>query len=71
MNIDQDRPPTPWQVVKSILAAALGVQSEEARRRDFQRGSPAAYIVGGLVFTLLFVLGLVLVVRLVLRAAGV
>jgi hypothetical protein len=69
---DQQKPDrlTAWQVIKSILAAALGVQSEEARARDFTRGHPAVFIVGGIVFTVLFVVILVLVVNLVLRSAG-
>lgn len=61
---------SPWQVVKSILAAALGVQSEEARRRDFSKGSPAAFVIGGIVFTAVFVLVLVLIVQAVVRSAG-
>lgn len=62
--------PTRWQVIKSVVAAALGVQSEEARQRDFTQGSPAAFIIGGVVFTALFVIALVVVVNLVLSAAG-
>lgn len=62
--------PTFWQVVLSILAAAFGVQSQQARMRDFTHGNPAAYIVGGIVFTALFVILLVLIVKFALRAAG-
>lgn len=61
---------SPWQVVKSILAGALGVQSEEARARDFSKGSPAPFIIGGLVFTVLFVVVLVLIVQAVVSSAG-
>lgn len=67
---DSRRRLSPWQVVKSILAAALGVQSEEARQRDFSKGSPAPFIIGGIVFTVVFVLLLVLVVQLVVSSAG-
>lgn len=66
----QDKRPTPWQVIKSILAAALGVQNEEARKRDFTHGSPAVFIVGGIVFTVLFIVALVVIVNLVLSSAG-
>lgn len=62
--------PTFWQVVLSILAAAFGVQSQQARVRDFTHGHPAAYIIGGIVFTTVFVLVLILIVKLALRAAG-
>lgn len=61
---------SPWQVMKSILAAALGVQSEEARERDFSNASPAPFIIGGIVFTVVFVIVLVVVVQVVVRSAG-
>ncbi len=70
MTQQQRTPPSVWQVIKSVLAAAFGVQSEAARLRDFQSGKPAPFIIAGLIFTVLFVLVLILVVRLVLRAAG-
>lgn len=57
--------PTLWQIVKSILGGALGVQSEETRQRDFTHGHPAVYIIGGIVFTVLFVLVLVVIVNIV------
>ncbi len=50
----------------SVLAAALGVQTEENRKRDFSQKSPLPYILGGLIFTVLFVLTLIGVVMLVL-----
>ena len=67
---EQRQKPNIWQVMLSILAAAFGVQSQQARARDFTHGNPAAYIVGGLIFTATFVLVLVLIVKFVLRAAG-
>ena len=44
------------QVIKSVLAAAAGIQSNENRERDFKHGSLSSYIIAGLVFTILFVL---------------
>lgn len=61
---------TVWQVVKSTLAAALGVQTEAARRRDFTEGSPAPFIIAGIVFTAVFVIVLVVIVNVVIRTAG-
>lgn len=55
-----------WQVVLSVLAAALGVQTEANRQRDFTQRSPLPYIIGGLIFTVLFVLSIIGVVMLVL-----
>jgi hypothetical protein len=46
-------------VVKSVLAALLGVQNNQKRQEDFSSGRPAAYIVTGVVITLLFVLALI------------
>ncbi|WP_290648614.1 DUF2970 domain-containing protein [Aquisalimonas sp.] len=66
----QQRKPTLWQVVQSVLAGALGVQSNAARKRDFSTSSPMPYIVGGIVFTVLLIVILVVVVNVVLRSAG-
>jgi len=59
------------QVVKSVLSGMFGVQSSKNRERDFTKGKPIHYIVVGLVFTLLFILTLVGVVKLVLHFTGV
>jgi len=61
------RPPTVWQVMKSTIAAAFGVQTEEARQRDFSQGSAGTFIIAGFIFTAVFVALLVLIVSLVLR----
>lgn len=53
-------------IVKSVLAAGFGVQSSKNRERDFSQGSYRHFIVAGIVFTVLFVLTLVMVVRVVL-----
>lgn len=54
------------QVIKAVLGAFVGVQSEQQRQQDFASSSPIPYIVVGLVVTLLFVAVLLLVVKLVL-----
>ncbi len=53
-------------VIKSILAAAIGVQSDKNRQRDFEQGSPLTFIIGGIIFTLLFIAAVATVVGLVL-----
>jgi hypothetical protein len=53
-------------VVKSILAAGIGVQSDKNRTRDFEQGNPLAFIIGGIVFTLLFIATVATVVGFVL-----
>ncbi len=52
-----------WSIVLSTLAAAIGVQSEKNRQRDFSQGRPAVFITAGILFTLLFILTVVSVVH--------
>ncbi len=60
----------PLQVVGSVLAAGLGVQSSKNRERDFKQGRLGVFIAAGIVFTLLFIGSVVLVVQMVLKGAG-
>ena len=57
---------TPLQVIGSVLAAAFGVQSNRNRERDFKHGNARAFIVAGLIGTVLFILTVAAVVKLVL-----
>ncbi|MEQ6884968.1 DUF2970 domain-containing protein [Salicola sp. Rm-C-2C1-2] len=70
MNDTQRNKPSFWQVVVSILAAALGVNSESNRERDFSASSPWPFIVGGVIFGVMFVVGIALIVKLVLESTG-
>ena len=63
---NEQQEPTTWEVIKSVLAAALGVQNSKNRERDFTHGNPIVFIFGGLIFTVVFVLTIVGVVFLVL-----
>ena len=63
----QPQKPSFLQVVSSILSAAIGVQSTSNRERDFTSGSAKTYIIGGLIFTVLFGLAIVTVVKMVLK----
>lgn len=58
-------------VVKSVLWAALGVNSNKNREHDFEQGNPLAFIIGGVIFTLLFICTISLVVGFVLRDRGI
>ena len=60
----------PLQVVGSVLAAGLGVQSSKNRERDFKQGRVGVFIAAGVVFTLLFIGSVVFVVQMVLKGAG-
>ncbi|VVO04311.1 DUF2970 domain-containing protein [Pseudomonas fluorescens] len=66
-----NKPPTLWQMLHSIVAAAFGVQSGKNRARDFTHGKPSHFVVLGIVFTVVFALALFGIVKLVLHLAGV
>tara|TARA_R110000823_G_scaffold79172_5_gene180324 strand:+ start:95 stop:343 length:249 start_codon:yes stop_codon:yes gene_type:complete len=58
--------PSVLKVIQSVAAGALGVQSNKRHEEDFGSHSPLPYIIGGLLFTALFIGTLVLVVNIVL-----
>jgi len=65
-----DDKPTFFDVVKSVLASFFGVQSDKNRKRDFQHGNPAQFILVGLVLTLLFIVGMIFIVKLILASVA-
>lgn len=67
---ENNKRPSVGQVILSTLAAAIGVQSSKNRERDFKSGSIKTYIAAGILFTALFVITLVLVVKTVLGNLG-
>lgn len=58
------------QVVGSVFAAGLGVQSSKNRERDFKQGRIGVFIAAGILFTLAFIAVVVLVVQAVIKGAG-
>lgn len=62
--------PNFWQTTASVAASFFGVQSSKNRERDFSRGKPGHFIAIGLLMTALFVAVVVMVVKHLLRAAG-
>jgi Protein of unknown function (DUF2970) len=70
MNL-KTKKPNFWQIVFSTLAAFLGVQSNKNRERDFKYGNSYVYNVSGLIFTLIFIVTVVSVVKFVLHHTGV
>ncbi len=56
------------KVMQSILAGAIGVQSDKRREEDFSSHSPWPYIIAGILFTACFVVGLIVIVNLVLAS---
>ncbi|MDY7560290.1 DUF2970 domain-containing protein [Pseudomonas sp. 10B1] len=63
------KPPTLWQMLQSVTAAAFGVQSGKNRERDFTHGKPSHFVLLGILFTGVFALTLFGIVQLVLHFA--
>lgn len=57
--------PSLLHVVKSVISAVIGVQSDKNREVDFKHGSLPAYIIVGLVVTLLFIFAIAKIASLV------
>ncbi len=55
-----------FQVIGSVGAAMFGVQSDKNRQRDFKKGKLWHYVVGGLLFTAIFIAILIAVVKMAL-----
>lgn len=58
--------PNILQIAKSVIAAAVGVQSNKNREQDFQHGTLSSYLIGGAIFTVSFIIVIVLIVSMVL-----
>ena len=71
MDDPNNKPPTLWQMLQSVVAAAFGVQSGKNRARDFTHGKPSHFVILGILFTAIFALTLFGIVKLVLHLAGV
>lgn len=65
-----DEKVTLWQAFKSVNASFFGVQSRANRERDFTKGKPHQFIIVGLVMTVVFIGGVILAVKIVLKNAG-
>lgn len=55
-----------WQTMLSVGQASFGVQNRKNKERDFEKGSVSGFVAAALLFTVLFVLTLVVVVNVVL-----
>ena len=60
---------TPLSFMGSIIAAWFGVQTKANRDRDFEHGKFHHFVIGGIVFAVLFVLFLVVMVKVVMHFA--
>ncbi|MCK5874338.1 MAG: DUF2970 domain-containing protein [Alcanivoracaceae bacterium] len=65
-----DKKPNLLQVIGSVLASLLGVQSGKNRERDFEKGDPKDYIGVYVALVVLFVIGMIVLVNMVIASAG-
>ena len=63
---DSDEKLSLLNVALSTCAAAFGVQSSKNRKRDFSKGNALTFVVSGVLFTIVFVLVIVGIVKLVI-----
>lgn len=54
-----------WQTLLSVGQASFGVQNQKNKERDFEKGSVTGFIAAALIFTVVFVLILVVIVNVV------
>lgn len=59
------------RVFASVLASLFGVRSGRKREEDFSQGNPWVYVAVGIFVTVIFIVTVWMVVRLVLKSAGV
>lgn len=71
MTSDNKKKMTPFSFMGSIIAAWFGVQSKANRERDFEQGKFHHFVIGGIVFAVMFVLFVVGIVNVVMHFAGV
>lgn len=55
-----------WQTLVSVGQASFGVQNQKNKERDFGKGSIKGFVAAALIFTVVFVLTLVVIVNVVL-----
>lgn len=61
---------SPFEIMKSVGAAMIGVQSDANRERDFEKGKPAHFIIAGIIFVVIFLITIGTVVSSVLESSG-
>jgi hypothetical protein len=69
-NQNQKSGITPLSFIFSLFAGWFGVQSKANRERDFEHGKFSHFIIGGIVFAILFVLAVVGIVQIVMSTVG-
>ena len=55
--------------MSSVAAASFGVQTNKNRERDFEQGKFHHFVIGGIVFAVLFILLIIGIVKVVMHFA--
>jgi hypothetical protein len=63
--VETPRRATPWQVVKAVLSAFIGIRKRSGHERDVATITPVQVIVTGIIAAVIFVLSLVFLVKLI------
>lgn len=58
-------------IMSSVVAASFGVQTKKNRERDFEQGKFHHFVIGGVVFAVLFIFFIIGIVKVVMHFAGV
>lgn len=58
-------------IMSSVVAASFGVQTKKNRERDFEQGKFHHFVIGGVVFAVLFIFSIIGIVKVVMHFAGV
>ncbi|ASJ75055.1 DUF2970 domain-containing protein [Granulosicoccus antarcticus] len=58
-----------WNIVQSVGAGLIGVQSKKNRERDFTQGKPLHFIIGGFIGTFVFLFVVWLIVQYLLATS--
>ena len=70
-SIDEnDLKPGFWTIVASTLAAFIGVESNSNRIRDFKYGNIYSFIIAGIIFTIVFIICVISIVKVVVSNSG-
>jgi hypothetical protein len=71
-NEAEDKPVkvTVLTIIGSLFAGWFGVQNNKNRERDFTHGKFSTFIYAGIIFVILFVLGVIGIVQLVMKFAA-
>lgn len=60
---------SPFAVMISVMAASFGVQTNKNRERDFEKGKFHHFVIGGIIFAVLFILLIIGIVKTVMHFA--